>query len=204
VNINDALNGTIRRLNHIQRYSSFPVIKPENVAQHSWQVAFYTYIIGCDLNRRTGTAGSRFVNVRLAVVKALVHDVSEALSGDVIRSYKYSSPDMRRATAWADYTNMQDLTAEFGEVGEQLFDEWHDAKNNTMEGKLVAFADLVTVVTYIREERAMGNSALNEVLQRCYEDLLRPMRDDPTFGVYVQQLFPVDEWYSEGRGVSVA
>lgn len=184
-----SLHGSIRRMHHVTRYSSLPVIKPENVAAHSWQVAFISYLIATDL-QDCGVA----VETGTVLTGAITHDVSECLSGDIIRSYKYSSPEMEDITRRADAANVKQLARELG-VGRLEWD-WTGAKDATLEGRIVAFADYVCVVTYCVEEHRMGNRMLDQIIEGVYRNLLAPLREDPHFGQYVSQLFPEDDYRS--------
>jgi putative hydrolase of HD superfamily len=173
-------------MHHIQRYSSLPVLKPENVAAHSWQVAFISMLIGWDLIHRGGD-----VQMGDLLEKALCHDLSEAMSGDIIRSYAYSSPQMTEAKREADYQMTTRLTGEFGEAGTPALLQWENAKNETDEGQIVALADVLTVVTYCVEERRMGSEELDLILKRAYEQVLKPrFQDHPFLWRYVKQMFP--------------
>jgi 5'-deoxynucleotidase YfbR-like HD superfamily hydrolase len=186
------LHGRIRRMHHVNRYSSLPVVKPENVAAHSWQVAFISYLIAEDLAEK-----GCIVSPELALKAAVVHDVSEALSGDIIRSYKYQTPQMEAATRGADAVNVRQLAEELG--SSRLESDWTLAKDQTLEGRIVALADVICVVTYCVEEERMGNSMLDHVLEGAYNNLLRPLRDHPLWGRYVMQLFPQDNYRSGYR-----
>jgi putative hydrolase of HD superfamily len=175
-------------MHHVTRYSSLPVIKPENVAAHSWQVAFITYLIAHDL-----TEAGHQVDLGIALSGAITHDVSECLSGDIIRSYKYSSPEMEDITRRADAANVEKLAEQ---IGVSLLWDWTGAKDYSLEGRIVAFADYVCVVTYCVEEHRMGNTMLDQIVEGVYLNLLRPLRDNKLFGVYVRQLFPKDDYLS--------
>lgn len=199
MNLRHALNGSIRRMNHINRYSSLPVLKHENVAQHSWQVAFIAYCIAADIGTEPGGAP---VDLGAVLAKAIVHDVSEAMSGDVIRSYKYSTPEMEAATRSADDLNVGRLSVEFGErVGAELLNDWRGAKDATVEGRIVAFADMATVVTYCVEEHRLGNTMLDEdrprgILEAVHRLMMDRFGGDPLLEPYLRQLFPYNHWRS--------
>lgn len=196
IDLNRALQGPVRRLSHIQRYSSMPVIRGENVAEHSWQVAFYSYVIGQDLIAR-GYA----VRLDVLLSRAILHDLSEAMSGDIIRSYKYGTEQMAEATAHADLANMKVLAEDFGSISGDILEDWETAKDSDLEGGVVRLADLLCVVTYCAEEYRMGNALLDHILASCYVNLLRPLRASVEFGCYIQQLFPTDRYTDAYRRI---
>ena len=70
LDIDQLLTGSIHRMSHVNRYSSVPVNRKENVAEHSWFVAFYAYMIGKDLE-----AHQHEVDFGELLSRALVHDL---------------------------------------------------------------------------------------------------------------------------------
>ncbi len=87
----------------MSRFSSFPVQRVENVAEHLFWVAMYSHLISVDLNYRRNTELRKgettipFVDHAEVLQKALIHDLPEAKSGDIQRAYKYSIPELKTA-----------------------------------------------------------------------------------------------------------
>lgn len=190
----EALNGSLRRLHHIQRFSSIPVIKSENVAEHSWHAAMIGLLVSYDLNSKD----PHTVDAGEVVKRCITHDISEAMSGDIIRTYKYGSPEMRKACENADFENTSHLTDEFGGPNDKGLDKmfalWVRAKDKTLEGDVVRLADVMCVVVYCAEEYHMGNRRIDFVLQRTYDQIVVPMLNHATLGVYVRQMFPTPNY----------
>lgn len=187
LDIRAALNGKLRRMHYVQRYSSLPVVRPENVAEHSWQIAMLSYLIGRDLESR----GITIVMGDL-LAKAVTHDMSEAISGDIIRSYKYSSAAMTRACQDADLINMDALVKEIGV--DILFDDWQNAKDGMLEGQIVKLADWLCVVSYCVAERRLGNLEIEGVLRHLYETAISTYHGHEYLHRYVDELFPNRQW----------
>lgn len=187
LDINEALNGTLRRMHHVRRYSSVPAIHPENVAEHSWQVAMLCYLIGRDLEVRGIT-----VIWGDLLQKAILHDVSETMSGDIIRSYKHGSHEIRKATQDADYENMVKVTEKLGfeDVAGGMLDQWLTSKNSMLEGQIVALADLLCVVSYCAAEKRLGNDEVDFIMKGMYEESLYMWHDHWPLGQYVDAIFP--------------
>lgn len=184
--IHEAINGSLRRMHHIQRFSSMPVIKQENVATHSWQAALVGYLVATDLHQQGVT-----IDVGEVVVRCTLHDISEAMSGDIIRTYKHASKVMLDACSQADEQNTYKLTRQLGgDVGDDTFTYWCKAKDGTLEGDVVRLADVLCVVTYCAEEYHMGNKRLDSVLEHAFDTIAWPMRDHPILGTYIGQMFP--------------
>lgn len=194
--IKEALNGPLRRMHYVQRYSSIPAVNPENVAEHSWQIAMLCLLIGHDVRERMQKEGVD-LDIGSLLAQAICHDVSEAMSGDIIRSFKHSSQDLIAAIERADRRNMETLCASLGGgwASNNLYQRWYRAKDyTTLEGKIVALADMLCVVSYCVNERLLGNRHCDGVLRDLYNEALVLWRDDPILGYYVVELFPNDNW----------
>lgn len=149
ISIKNLLMGSTIRAAHISRYSSIPVLHKESVAEHSYYVALYSALLAADI-------GLSVTERYEAMQMAIVHDIEECLTGDFLRSFKKSSPELdseihRAASICADKV--------FKEIGETSIghQEWKEAKGLSMPGRVVRFADFLSVVSYLCKEAALGN-----------------------------------------------
>jgi len=179
------LSGPVGRMSHVTRYSSIPVHRRENVAEHSWWVSFIAMLI-CDDLLNEGVE----VFKGEVLQRAIVHDLDECISGDIIRSFKYRTESMRLAMHDASTENMKEITSKMSKVGAGVYDHWHDAKDNTLEGDVVRFADMVTVVAYCREEYISGNRHIARVLHEMYTTWFHEWHFHKKLGPYADRLFP--------------
>lgn len=191
MNLFEIMTGKLSRMSYVNRYSSFPVNRRENVAEHSWWVAFISLAIAMDLNEQGVEVG-----VETVLRGAILHDISEVMSGDVIRSYKHTNPEIVRAMQDADFINTNDMLdgPEYQPVGEEMMSDWSSAKHKGLEGQIVAFADMAAVALYCREEDRSGNRAIREVLQEAYEKWFSRYHDHPVLGHYIDQMFPTHQF----------
>ena len=90
--LKELLLGSLSRLKNIVRFSNSHKIIHESVAEHSFSTAVYALVLGEELRR-----GGLEINVELAVKRALLHDIEESCSGDYIRTFKHSDPDLMKA-----------------------------------------------------------------------------------------------------------
>jgi len=179
------LTGPVSRMAHVTRYSSFAVLRQETVAEHSWWVSFITLLLAEDLETR-GFSVDREILLR----RAIVHDLSECISGDIIRSYKYSSPEMLEATKAADTENMLAVVGKMGRAGQNIYLAWANAKSSDLEGDIIRFADMAAVVFYTREEYLLGNRPIARVLRDMYERWFCNFHEHPELGQYMDRMFP--------------
>jgi 5'-deoxynucleotidase YfbR-like HD superfamily hydrolase len=194
VNLFDICTGRVSRINHVKRYSSFPVLRPENVAEHSWWVAFIALII-------SDTLADQGIEVHTEILlrRALVHDVDEVMSGDVIRSFKHTNEGIAEVMHIASNLNMHELTNEWEEAGITPMVDWIEAKDESIEGDIIRFADMATVALYIRSEKLLGNNELGGALQNMYETWFRKFHSHPVLGQFASQLFPNRRWWDMYR-----
>lgn len=151
------LLGSSSRLQNIVRYSNSHKIQDESVAEHSFSTALYCLVIGQELRN-----GGLEIDVELAVKRALIHDIEESHSGDFIRTFKHSDPELAKAIEKAAKSFAKKLFTEMasGPVAQNLLGMWENAKDRSLEGMLVEFADFLSVVSYVLREVSMGNRNL--------------------------------------------
>src|SRR5260221_464375 len=169
ITMQDLLLGAIMRAAHIHRYSAIPVNHTESVAEHSFFVAAYADRISIDLNCSMETN-------RLAVRAALWHDIEETLTGDFIRSFKYSDSKMKAmmddAAHECAFKVFEEIINDEIKSGQALM-IWHEAKRDSLVGKIVKFSDFLSVVAYVSKECAMGNRFAMKMMWYALPDYLK-------------------------------
>jgi len=172
--IDHLVTSDVRRLNHIRRYSSYPIIRQENVAEHLFWVTYSSYLIALDI--KNYTAGIT-VDMDALMEKAMLHDLEESQTGDVVRTFKYHSPETRtlmNQTAIGLISKFLTDTLP-KQVAEHVISRLKVSKDESLEGQIVALADLLAVLTYGREELLLGNSKMRGILIKSL-DYLREFR----------------------------
>jgi 5'-deoxynucleotidase len=81
------------RLRLIQRWVLMRSSVPENVAEHSFQVALLTHAL-CTIGR---SVFGKDVDTGQAVILALFHDAEEVMTGDIPSPVKHHNPGMLRS-----------------------------------------------------------------------------------------------------------
>jgi len=191
MNLWDACTGKVSRMSYVNRFSSFPVNRRENVAEHSWWVAFISFLIYSSLSDRDPIEPR--IDLGKLLSRAISHDLNECLSGDIIRSYKYSSSRIRKAIEDADVENMNIILEEIGSVDVAL--SWQNAKDIDIEGDIIRFADMAAVVFYLREEQRSGqNYHPLALVKEMYEKWFYTFHDHKFLGQYADSLFPNRDW----------
>lgn len=149
------LTGPINRVSAVYRFSAMHVIKRESVAEHSFMVALYSHIINEHLGR-PAIRGQLFL-------RAIAHDLEESLTGDFVRSFKYSDPELQDRIEAASRRFITELVG----ADLDLLHAWEQAKDDTIEGHIIRVADYASVVSYVIRELQMGNSLMVPVAVEC-------------------------------------
>lgn len=172
INVEKLLTGPVNGLSYIKRFSIHPVTEKESVAEHSYYVGLYSLMIAMDLIQ------SGFpVDLGQLFIKTTTHDLDEAMTGDVIRSFKYSTPtlhgEMVKATETVVQGMFNDLNVSAGGA-KSLYKHWIDSKDDTIEGKIVSVSDLLSVLSYSMRQIDLGNTRFYNVLEEAigYLDIL--------------------------------
>src|SRR5687767_4015971 len=101
-------------LRNCLRYNNSFCNHRENVAEHMFYTAFYTMMIGQWLLEK-----GKKLELETAITGALVHDVDEYFSGDIIRPFKHSSVSLSKEIDKVNDVKVSDFfTGIFGETAQ--------------------------------------------------------------------------------------
>jgi 5'-deoxynucleotidase len=157
----------VRRLDYVTRYSSIPVTTPETVATHSYWVSVYSLLI-----HRQLMSGSVFPLDALEhaiLVKALFHDAAECVTGDLVRTFKYSSVNLRKEADLAE----ESLAKRLPERVQRAFDPVGKLNDHDRAyvKDVVKAADFLSLMLYMNRERMRGNRDVEPFEARMVKDL---------------------------------
>jgi len=168
---------------HIKRYHTTPNFTQESVAEHSHFVAMITRIICCALE----DAGQTVDTLR-AVDLAMIHDYEEAISGDIISTFKHSDPEfvelLDRLTDKAIDQVFESLPRELSAYYIEL---WRGHNAGSREGQIVSVADKLAGLAFSHEQMRMGNQFMEPIYRRF---------------VWLIESIPFDWWKLVGERVS--
>lgn len=160
------------RMRHIRRYSGVVLITNDFLLEHTHEVGLLSALMMLSYQ---DNGWMDDLNPGVVIAKALVHDLDEAIYGDVIRPVKYGVEGLRQC--------LEDLSREYLQnFFPYLTGLWTRAKSGE-SGALVKFADLLSVLLEIYEERTLGSSYI-----------LKTTKDYP---IYMNQL---SEFFQSRRG----
>lgn len=147
---------------HIKRYHTTPMFAQESVAEHSHFVAMITRII-CHALEQAGQP----VDTLRAVDLAMIHDYEEAISGDIISTFKHSEPELtdllERLTDKAIDQVFDTLPPD---LGGYYIDLWRGHNAGSVEGEIVSVADKLAGLAFSHEQLRMGNQFMEPIYER--------------------------------------
>lgn len=163
LNLRELLLGRPTRLRYVIRFSICPRIHNESVAEHCFYTAYLAMMMAADLNVRLEGVREQ-VSIGEIAMKAILHDMDESYSGDMIRMFKHSSPEIKGAMDTAAEKFMLQHSQEVvGHGG--ICTMWKEAKSDNLEGAIVALADFLSVLSYVVQEIQAGNHVMYEHLE---------------------------------------
>lgn len=146
----------LSRMRFIQRWALMRNTAPENVQEHSHQVAALAHGLAVIRNEKFGGT----VDAGRVAVAALYHDASEILTGDLPTPIKYDNPAIRKAykdvEAVAEEKLLDLLPAELRPVYEPILHP------ETEVELLVKAADKLSAYIKCLEELKAGNSEFRD------------------------------------------
>lgn len=159
----NAASGDIRRLDYVDRFSTVPVTVKENVSQHSYWVAMYSLMLHKELSGDQGL-------IAPILVKALIHDLAEAKTSDHVRTWKYSSKELKAAIDKSEEAMIQEFPYEVRQLY-VLQDQLVKPKDKNYVKAVVKAADFMSLFSYLNREFNRGNTEINSFLTRMELDL---------------------------------
>lgn len=152
----------IRRLGAVQRYSSIPVVAFETTDQHSYYVALYALMIHAQVYPKP----KQDKLTAAIAVKALLHDMSDSIAGDVVRVFKYSSTAFKEAVHGAEEAMLKKLPIEILSLNIKL-----NKKDQAYVDAVVKAADFLSLYQYMRREAMRGNLEIVPFYKRMMNDI---------------------------------
>ena len=160
----------LSRMKFIRRWSLMHSTYPENIQEHSLQVALVTHMLAVIRNRLF--SGS--VHPERAATLALYHDVGEVLIGDLPTPVKYFNPEIKTAYKTIEETAVHKL---FSMLPEELRDDYRpffeSDEADRDHHELVKAADKLCAYLKCLEEVSAGNQEFSQAEQALKDTVER-------------------------------
>jgi putative hydrolase of HD superfamily len=161
----------MRGLMELKRYQNLFLHKQRSVAEHCWSVSKTAQQLALLEMRKFGNV----VDMGELLSRTLNHDDLELITGDILSNTKRRTPAMRRAVESMEKVVFIDEYSEMLPKGcETDFRRFTlDAKDDTIEGKILGAADVIDTLFESAEEIELGNKKyFKDVFNSSIEKLL--------------------------------
>ncbi|MFF2531471.1 YfbR-like 5'-deoxynucleotidase [Brevibacillus sp. NPDC058079] len=163
----------IRGLMNLKRYQNLYLFKQRSVAEHSWSVAKIAQSLAYLEMQKFGNS----VDMGLLLQKAITHDELELITGDILSHTKRRTPAMLQAVDELEQVIFEEEYAVkiLPKNWAELFRKFTlEAKDESIEGKILGAADVIDTLLEATEEIKLGNlEYFTDVLRNSAEKLLK-------------------------------
>ncbi|MBQ8504388.1 MAG: 5'-deoxynucleotidase [Clostridia bacterium] len=166
------------RMKYINRWALMRNTRPENISEHSGDVAVIAHALSVIGNIRF----QKSLNAERAAFLGLYHDMPEIITGDMPTPVKYHSEQMKKA-----YAEVEDMASEKllsmlpDDMREYYESAFFKKEEDEYLWKLVKAADKISALIKCIEEKKAGNSEFIKALestQKAIEDMKLPEADE--------------------------
>mgnify|MGYP003541263838 CR=1 FL=1 len=145
-------------LNDLERIIRCPgrfKFEEHNVAAHSWKVSQYAMFFAT-LEERAGSK----IDWKSLYEKTINHDFAEVFIGDIKTPVKHASVELKQMLAHVEEKMMEKFILEEipPDLQEVFFDRMKEGKDQTIEGRLLEFADKLDQFYESFSELKRGNT----------------------------------------------
>lgn len=155
--------GNERNLDRIIRFSAQMRLKDESVSEHSFHTALYAMILA-DLEERVF---KNKVDKEKVLKTALLHDLEECLTGDIIYNFKHTEKTLTEQIKKMSKKFLEDLMKKLPkEISGDYMSLWQNSKDTQkIEGKIIEAADKLEGLIYSLNEFSLGNKAFGKIIK---------------------------------------
>lgn len=173
------------RLKFINRWALMRNSMPENLSEHSLEVAMLAHALAIIGNRYLG----KKLDAKQAAIIGMYHDTTEIITGDMPTPIKYFNKDIQGAfkeiEANAAYRLVMMLPEEMQDDFREIFEPGLEFE---YEQKLVKAADKLSALIKCVEERKAGNREFVQAEEATGKSLAA--MELPEVEIFMQEFFP--------------
>ncbi len=181
----------LSRMKYIERWALMRSSRPENLSEHTLEVALIAHMLCVLANVRHG----RSLNAERAALVALYHDASDIITGDMPTPVKYHDGTIRSAYGAVERgaerqlleTLPDDLRPHFEDV---LWMPGAAGEDETYLRRLVKAADKISALIKCVDERRAGNMEFASAERTCRAAVDEIAAELPEVADFVSEFLP--------------
>lgn len=170
------------RMPLIKRWSLMFCVKPENIAEHSHQVAIVAHLLAVIKNKKFN--GN--INADKISTIAMYHEASETRYGDIVNPTKYANKEIAREFKKIELLAEQECLASLPDELQELFSDIIVQDNVSEEYKtIVKAADIIVAYIKALDEINHKNPEFDHVEQRLAIKISALKENMPEVGYFI-------------------
>jgi 5'-deoxynucleotidase len=175
----------LSRMKYINRWGLMRNTKPENIEEHSLDVAILSHALAELKNRRFG--GN--INTERIMMLAIYHDVSEIYTGDLPTPVKYFNPQIREAYKQVENYSLEKLIASLPEDLKADYADVLIPKEQDKElWRIIKAADKLSALIKCIEEEKAGNTEFKKAATAQLQSLKQ--MELPEVDCFMEEFLP--------------
>ena len=183
----------VSRMKYIERWALMRSTRPENLSEHSLEVAVIAHALATIANVRYG----RSLDAGRAALMGMFHDASEIITGDMPTPVKYSNGQIRDAykdvEANAEQRLLDELPQDLAPAYRQILcpaaSDAADGDEAYLRG-LVKAADKLSALIKCLDETHAGNAEFRSAQATTQATVDAMAADHPEVADFVEQFLP--------------
>ncbi|RRF89499.1 MAG: 5'-deoxynucleotidase [Coriobacteriaceae bacterium] len=184
----------ISRMKYIERWALMRSTHPENLSEHSLEVAVIAHALATIANVRYG----RSLDAGKAALVGLFHDTSEIITGDMPTPVKYANGQIlgayKNVEAHAERTLLSELPADLAPTYRRIFfpQDEHGAvsEDEAYLRALVKAADKISALIKCVDEAHAGNAEFTRARDATQQRIDAMAEEYPEVRDFVEEFLP--------------
>ena len=174
------------RMKYIERWALMRNSRPENLSEHSLEVAMISHVLCVIGNVRY----QRKLNPEKAALLGLYHDASEIITGDMPTPVKYFNYDLKSAYKEVESIAEEELLEKLPEDLAPAFEEIFHSDVDPLMKRLVKAADKISALIKCIEEERAGNTEFLTAKRSTEENLEKMAEELPEVRDFLRDFLP--------------
>ena len=179
----------LSRMKYIDRWALMRNAREENLSEHCLEVAILSHALAMIGNIRF----RKNLSPEKLALRALYHDASEILTGDMPTPVKYGKESLRAAYKEVEREAEERLLLALPKDMQEAYKEMffpNEAEATAYENKLLKAADKLSALIKCREEIRAGNQEFSTALQSTEKTVAKLAEELPELKVFMEEFLP--------------